>query len=280
MSYKTILIHLSDERRLPGLLTPAITLAQRFGSHLMGLAVLPPVIVEPSMVPGGGEIVVESHRKAFAEEIARMQQAFEVATKDAGIIAEWVSDDAGLGSVWRKVVDYGRTVDLIVAAQLDAGMPHASILGAQEELVLQSGRPVLFIPNTGNYAGLGKRVLIGWNGRREASRAAFDALPILKAAETVKVLWINPQDDKEATQDLPTAVLCTALARHKVKCEATEVAAPDASAGQTLLANIRDTGCDLLVMGCYGHSRLQEFILGGATRYVLQQMTVPVLMAH
>ena len=94
------------------------------------------------------------------------------------------------------------------------------------------------------------------------------------------MLWINLEDDMEATLDVQTAGLCTTLVRHKAKCEAADVSAPYTSAGQTLLAHTRDAGCHLLVMGCYGHSRLQEFILGGTSRYVLQQMTVPMLMAH
>jgi len=274
MSYKTILVHLADEQRLPGLLVPAIALARRFGAHLVGLAVLPQVIVEPSLVPGGASVVIESHRKAFAEEMARMRQAFTVAARDAGVLAEWVSDDAGLWPVWRKVVEYGRAVDLIVAAQ------PVPLVAEEEELVLRSGRPVLFVPIAGNHAGLGKRVLIAWNGRREASRAAFDALPLLTGAEQVKVLWINPDDGGGSAEDVPTAALCLALARHKIKCEAIAAAAPDAGAGQALLGQVRDTGSDLLVMGCYGHSRVQELILGGATRHVFKHMTVPVLMAH
>jgi nucleotide-binding universal stress UspA family protein len=123
-------------------------------------------------------------------------------------------------------------------------------------------------------------VLVAWNGRREAARAVFDALPILRGASDVKVIWVNPQSERERAQGIPAADICTALARHGVKCEATEQVAPRGGVGETLLARAREMGADLLVMGCYGHARLREFVFGGASRHVLRHMPIPVLMSH
>ena len=108
----------------------------------------------------------------------------------------------------------------------------------------------------------------------------FDALPLLQQADEVKVVWVNPQDEGAASADVPAGDICAALARHGVKCEATEVARPQAGVGRTLLMRAAEHGSDLLVMGCYGHSRLREFVLGGASRHVLDHMTIPVLMSH
>ncbi len=126
----------------------------------------------------------------------------------------------------------------------------------------------------------GKKVLVAWNARREAARAVFDALPLLQQADEVKVVWVNPQAEGAAPVDVPAGDICAALARHGVKCEATEVAHPRSGVGRTLLARAAEYGSDLLVMGCYGHSRLREFVLGGASRHVLEHMTIPVLMSH
>jgi nucleotide-binding universal stress UspA family protein len=123
-------------------------------------------------------------------------------------------------------------------------------------------------------------VLVAWNARREAARAVFDALPLLQRAKEVKVVWVNPQSEGELARDVPAADICTALARHGVKCEATQAVQPHSNVGRTLLMQAKDYGADLLVMGCYGHSRLREFVLGGASEYVLRHMTVPVLMSH
>ena len=280
MSYRTILVHAGDERRLSRLLGSALVLARQNDAHVTALSVLPPVIIDPALTPGGVATVIDSHRRAYEQQRTRMQASFNEAIRLAGIIGEWVNADSNHGGVWSKVVDYGRSADLIVASQANPDWPFSKLVEAPAEIVLHSGRPVLLIPNSGQHAELGKRVLIAWNGRREAARAAFDALPILKRAEIVRVLWVNPEQEQELGQDLPAADLCTALARHGVTCEATETTHPKFNAGETLLARVHDTATDLLVMGCYGHSRFREFIFGGATRHLLNHMNVPVLMAH
>ena len=104
-------------------------------------------------------------------------------------------------------------------------------------------------PNAGAHAGVGEKVLVAWNARREAARAVFDALPILQRAKEVKVVWVNPQSEHDVAQDIPAADICAALARHGVKCQATEQIKPHASVGETLLACAKDMRADLLVMG-------------------------------
>jgi nucleotide-binding universal stress UspA family protein len=128
---------------------------------------------------------------------------------------------------------------------------------------------------------VGERVLVAWNAAREAARAAYDALPILQRAREVRVVRVNPQSEREPAQDLPASDICAALARHGVRCGAApEQIAPSTGVGETLLACAQDWKADLLVMGCYGHTRLRELILGGASRHVLSRMTIPVLMSH
>jgi nucleotide-binding universal stress UspA family protein len=146
-------------------------------------------------------------------------------------------------------------------------------------MVVGAGRPVLIVPNEGVHSRIGGRIAVAWNGRREATRAAFDALPLLQKAKEVKVLWIDPRSEGEDAGAFAATDLCTALARHGIACEALE-AASDGSVGATLLSRAIEHRADLLVMGCYGHSRLSELVFGGATRHTLRHMTIPVLMSH
>jgi nucleotide-binding universal stress UspA family protein len=278
MSYKTLLMHFSDEPSYRALIGPAVTLARKFDAHLSALAVVPPFILQPVFMPGDASIIVDDHRKAFVDMAKGLKAKFEEAVREGGVHGEWIDADAGLREPWRIVSEYGRSADLILAVSPEPGPLGSAPPGGEEQLVLQTGRPVLFVPR-GGYTEIGRRIAVAWNGRREASRAAFDALPLLKTAEVVKVVWVNPGDELDAA-DVPTADLCTALARHKVKCESAEVTAPDAKVGDTLTRYLKEEGCDLLVMGCYGHTRLMEFVLGGATRSLLRGMTVPVLMSH
>jgi nucleotide-binding universal stress UspA family protein len=286
MSYKTILVHINDERRLPGLLSAASSLALQHQAHLIGLSVVPPIYIPPASdlaiaVPA----LIETHRDAYRLEEQRMKVVFENATREHVAVgdctAEWRSVDSGhLASGIQVVMPVARTCDLVIASQADPDWSSTTMLDYPDELATDCGRPVLVIPNAPRAQFAAKRILVAWNGRREATRAVFDALPLLKRADDVNVIWIDPQKDSDEVGDVPAADLCAALARHGVKCGQGACANPKLSAGETLLHEATKGGWDMLVMGCYGHSRLREFILGGASRHVLSKMTIPVLMAH
>jgi nucleotide-binding universal stress UspA family protein len=280
MSYKTILVHCNDRRRIETLLMPAVSLAEAFQSHLIGLSVVPPVVIVPTAAALGPPVIVDSHCTLYRADNPAMRAAFEAATRGRGFVAEWRDDDAGAFGVADCVLPYAHAADLVVASQTDREWPGSDRLDIADRLAMESGRPVLIIPNAGVHGPVGERVLVAWNGRREAARAAFDALPILRRAKDVKVVWVNPQSERERAQEIPAAEICAALARHGVKCEATEQIAPRGRVGETLLACATEISADLLVMGCYGHARVREFVFGGASRHVLGYMTIPVLMSH
>jgi nucleotide-binding universal stress UspA family protein len=280
MSYKTILVHCNDRRRIEALLAPAVSLAERFQSHLIGLSVVPPVTIISAGAPLGPPIVVDTHCELYRAENPAMRAAFETATRGRGLAAEWRDDDAGAFSVADCVLPYTHAADLTVASQTDPQWPGTDRLDIADRLAMESGRPVLIVPNAGVHQRVGERVLVAWNGRREAARAAFDALPILLGAQEVKVVWVNPQLERDRARNIPAADICTALARHGVRCQATEQIAPRGGVGETLLACAGEMSANLLVMGCYGHARVREFVFGGASRHVLAHMTIPVLMSH
>ena len=279
MSYKTILLHMADVAKQPDLLAAAVPLARQNKAHLIGLSVLPSIIV----IPGGESgpaIIIEEHRTAFRADMAKLRAGFDEATRGQPFAAEWCEADARIDKVVDVVVEHGRTADLIVAGQPDPKGAAFSQLDPPEQLVFGSGRPVLLVPHQGRCTLPAKRVVVAWNGRREAARAVFDALPLLQQAGEVVVLWVDPQKDGEAAGDLPGVDICRALARHGVKCSTTQNVRPAPDVGTALLASVKSEGADLLVMGCYGHSRFREFVFGGATRHVLKHMDVPVLMSH
>jgi nucleotide-binding universal stress UspA family protein len=277
MAYKTVLVHCNDKDRVAHLAELAAQVAAQFGAHLIGLSVTPPVYVLPAGMPGTPDtLVIDEHCKAYRKHNPEMRAAFEVAARGHNLAAEWREIDAGNRSVTEAALEHASTVDLIVAGQ-KAGLGQLDIA---DHLALGSGRPVLIVPKEAPVRDVGRRIVVGWNARREAARAAFDALPLLKRADWVKVVWVNPQFESGLAWDVPAADVSTALARHGVKCEATEPVRPRAHVGKTLLACAQDHGADLLVMGCYGHSRLREFVFGGASAHVLEHMTLPVLMSH
>jgi nucleotide-binding universal stress UspA family protein len=281
MTYKTVLVHCNDKRRVARVTEAAAAVAHRFQAHLIGLSVTPPVAIIPSGMPGAPDaIVIDDHCVAYRKDNAAMRAAFEAAAVGQSSTVEWQEADADNAGVAGIVLPLARAADLVVAAQSEANWQGSPYLDIADRLAVESGRPVLIVPNEGVHMDFGKKVLVAWNARREAARAVFDALPLLQQADEVKVVWVNPQAEGAAPVDVPAGDICAALARHGVKCEATEVAHPHTGVGRTLLARAAEYGSDLLVMGCYGHSRLREFVLGGASRHVLEHMTIPVLMSH
>lgn len=278
MTYKTILVHLNDERRVAGVMDATMHVAAHGDAHVIGLFVMPPLPTYGALSIGAG--IIKSGLASFQKEAERVHAAFEAACKGRSFVAEWRLVDKAVAPVADIVMEHGRSCDLIMASQRDRSWDFASVMDEPERLVFESGRPVLIVPHSGRFAAFGKRATIAWNGRRESARAVFDALPLLEAADSVRIIWVNPQKEQHLAGDVPAAEIAATLARHGVKCEAATAQAPDISVANILLSGLTDDGSDLLVMGAYGHSRMREFVFGGATRDILEQMTVPVLMSH
>ena len=169
-----------------------------------------------------------------------------------------------------------RHYDLSVVAQeeQDDDVPQNLMI---EAALFESGRPVLVVPYIQTADIKFDRVMLCWDGSRNAARAVADALPFLQRASQIDVVTV---ETKERRNSLRGALIAEHLARHKLKVTLKPIVAPDSDVTNVVLSQAADSETDLIVMGGYGHSRLREFILGGATRGILESMTVPVLMSH
>jgi nucleotide-binding universal stress UspA family protein len=177
-------------------------------------------------------------------------------------------------------VTKGRSADLLIISATNPDETTGVEADFVEQTVMAAGRPIIVLPFKGDSKLNFSDIVLGWNGEREAARAAFDALPILKAAKKVRIVRTDPQKDPSLKGSIAGADLAEALSRHGVKAEATSLPTSGDGAGQALLRCADDNGSDLIVMGAYGHSRLREYIFGGATQYVLAHLNRPVLMSH
>ena len=273
MSYKTILVHLDEQPRRRERLELGLQIANRFDAHLVGLFALQSARVPSYALAEAGAVVEEIETRRRQEMARGAETEFLEAQRRAAAKGEWrLSMDDALAAIRLSA----RYTDLVVAGQPQRDDPLA--MGFAGELVLSAGRPVLFVPYAGRFDDAGKRVLVAWNASREATRAVSDALPFLTRAEGVEVVAFDPRAGQHG--EVPGADLALFLARHGVKASAARQRAPDIDVGSQLLSRAADTGADLIVMGGYGHSRLRELVLGGATRTLLEAMTVPVLMSH
>ncbi|MGH1350773.1 MAG: universal stress protein [Methyloligellaceae bacterium] len=280
MSYKTILVNLNETHRVGPLLDSALIIARKYQAHIIGLHVIPPFNMSVMSDPFGvtPEIVNEylGARKVQADEV---EAAFRSGTEKEGVSCEWRCVDALSNWSERHLIKHARCADLIISDQgaVEGGFSEQTKM--TEQLIVASGRPVLVIPNSGSLASIGDFPLVAWNGSQQASRAVFNAMPFLKSAKEVKVIWVDPNEPDEEL-DLAGSEIGTTLARHDIKVEVAAVNSDHASDGETLIEQVREYASDLLVMGAYGHSQFQEYFLGGATRSVLKLMTVPVLFSH
>lgn len=281
MQFRTILLHLNDEERVPHLIKSARSLSRSGGVHVIGLYVMPSAVPPPELIGGLSVTWLEEQLARYREQGQRIKLAFDSKINEASNIThEWRTDDSSFdANVADAVINHARTADLVVVSQ--AGH-NAWIDDVPERVAIESGRPVLVVPHEGDFERIGTDITIAWKPTKEATRAVFDALPLLKDAQRVRILTVTENGGASPDRSNRTSndELATTLLRHGIHVETETVAQDDLSVADRLLVHTRRTYQDLIVMGVYGHSRFREFILGGVSRDVLQHTKVPVLLAH
>ena len=273
MAYKEVVVHMGPDARSSVRLEAAVALAEHHGGRVTGVYTLPRLVV-----PGFASFELstevykrlDTEQRALAEEAER-QFAERVAKSTAP--SEW---RLMTGDPVEALTTSAHYADITVVGQTDPDDAN-SVSGLADSVVLGAGGPVLIWPYTGSFSVDAETVMLAWNATREAKRALSDALPLLQQAGKVIVLGIDTGDGRH----IPGAEVGAFLARHGVSVEARHaISSSDLGAGDALLSEISDLGAGLLVMGGYGHHRMREVLLGGVTRDILRQMTVPVLMSH
>lgn len=279
MVYRSLLVHLDDDERCALRVQLSIELARRFGAHLVGLA---PTGVSP-LTAYAALGAVDGRMLALAEDSLREVADRHVARFGAACAAAGLPSHEAvvdIGESGESLVRHGRCSDLLVIAQPDRDRPgYLSAIERTGRVVLQAARPTLVVPQAGRFDTVGERVLVAWNGGREAARALADALPMLAHAREVQVLQLGRPGDPALDSAARLEALRRWLAWHGVEATV-RIEHSEIDPADLLLSRAADTGADLIVMGAYGHARWTERVLGGATRSLLAQMTVPLLMSH
>jgi len=278
MTFKNILVHVDDGRTCGRRLALAARLATDFGAELVGAYLVPTRELAPSVAAllPADVVARRLHETGVAQQEAEAR--FREAATAAGVASiEW---RAPAGPAVESAVAHARCTDLVVLGQGDVGDADFAF-GQQltEAVVLGAGRPAVVVPYAAAPATCGQRILVAWDGGREASRALGDALPLLARAQQVTVMSVH-SSGTGATDHAATSRLSAYLRSHRIEIAVDHSVVDDMKVGEWLLSRAADLGSDLIVMGAYAHTRLREFVLGGVTRSMLEAMTVPVLMAH
>lgn len=276
MTYKTILVYIDAHPQAAHQWTAAASMAKAFGAHLVGLA------------STGVERYLDSSAMQDPASPAIVQCLNTLRQRANSAMADFskAAHEAGATDVQSRQTDAEAT-DALIGAALYADLCVVGHYGGQARLDGQgremvadiaaaSGCPVLALPDGGSVTFPFQKILVAWNGSREASRAVHFAMPLLQGAGEVEVAVMG--DALEARNELlPAAEIGRLLARHGVASKVLQ--RPKTSdVGHALLELASDHAADLIVMGCYGHSRVREMLLGGATRSVLSAATVPIFM--
>lgn len=271
---KNITLHLADEPRKEAMLGVAVSLALQFGSSLTGVVGVPGLTIPSHAAVRIPAEAIEQFQSDQQAEAKRLTDSFRNACARNEIASQVLSEEASPLALLTRV---SRSTDLVIIGQTDPdrpSRPEFDIL--PQQLVLAAACPVCIVPYAGRFATVGRRIMVAWNDSREASRAVRDAMPLLRRAELVKILAVNPS----RSWDIPCADIAAYLAHHGVKAEAAHAFSQGIDTADSLVSSLSDFGADFLVMGAWGHSRFTELMLGGVTRGVLAQMTVPTLLSH
>jgi nucleotide-binding universal stress UspA family protein len=275
---KNLLVHIPSERLIRPVVDGAISLAVMRAAHLDAVSVGYETANVGLAIDGGAAVAAVfeiEHERALARANAALA-VFEAEARNAGI-SYGLQPLAYLPAEAAATVGASaRLYDLTIVLQpepdrdtFDNTMP--------QEILFQSGGPVLFIPYTHKGPFEPRRIGIAWDGSRLAARALRDAAPFLARAQAITIISIN---EAQAPTDPSAAALTAHLARRGLTARIERMTADHADIQPTILSIAADSGLDLIVMGGYGYSRFQERILGGVTRGMLQSMTVPTLMSH
>ncbi|MGE3290636.1 MAG: universal stress protein [Geminicoccaceae bacterium] len=275
MAITEVLVHVDATPAAEARLRAAVKVGAAARAHVGALF----LVAEPFLRALVGrhlpEEFVREQLAALEKEADERLQALATLAADRGVKLATHRETATIDHLPAILARQGRCADLVVVGP-GTDTDESSLT---EAAFMDTGRPALVVPAAWAGELPPKRALVAWDGSREAARAAGDAVPLLKQAEEVVVLTVDPHRAAARFSDQPGTGMSTFLTRHGAKARVKQVTASGAIA-DTILAQVSEERADLLVMGGYGHSRVREFLFGGVTHSILESTTTPVLLAH
>ncbi|GAB0119412.1 universal stress protein [Acidisoma sp. 7E03] len=277
MSLTSLLAALQPDTDNAAVIGAAASLAARFGAHIDGLVLAPPLRISPSEAYLASDLAAED-RTLRMDQMQRVETAFRAGMEGQAPTIGWHAD-LHAGDIAAAIGDHARSSDLILAASEPprgfTAPPAAFRLG---DLVMQAGRPVLVLPTSPDRALTLTHALVAWKDGVPARRALADSLPLLHKCRRVTLVELVPEAElPEAERRL--RLIAGWLARHGITA-AQHAAASVGEDARRLQQIAKEESADLLVAGAYAHSRAQEWLFGGVTRRLLTHPEIPTLLSH
>ena len=279
MSIKTILTCLLDVETADGLLAAATLLARRHGAHVIGLHTLESLMVYPGIALHAPDIIFTEFGASQAKQSAALEKIFEQHSHAEDFVSEWRLLQSRSATAAERIVESAQSADIVLMPAPDPQAETNAHTRLLEDVIRDAGRPVIVVPR--HFAGdrLGQKILIGWNGTREAVRAAHDARTLLRAGDTAHILRINDHS-KDSGLDATSNDLAAAFARHQIDTTLVERSWQHPGVAAALNKEAFEQGADLIAVGAFGHSRAYDLVIGAATRELLRKADIPVLFSR
>lgn len=277
MTYATVMVSLALDQSNEARLEAAGQIAERFDAAIIGIAASqfsPPLYFTSG---GHAQNLIDEGRAAVKKRIGELETQFREATKTRARHVEW---RCAIDFPARYILREARCADIIVSGEDTGAFSDPFVQASSKDLVMQSGRPLLVVPNTVKWLDL-RSVLVAWKDTPEARRAIVDSLGMLRKARDVAVAEIPEQGGSRSAAVARVRDVVAWLSRHGVS--ASELV-PEIDGEQTTMAQLdaiaADVGAGVVVAGAYGHSRFREWILGGMTQHLITQSARCVLLSH
>jgi nucleotide-binding universal stress UspA family protein len=278
MKYETIVVHLDCGQCSTERLDLAVRIAAQFDARLIGLFALDLYAGLPAAADAGSILVeAELQRREACMSDAQAEFFDKCATRSVNAEWQFSEDDAA-----KEVALAACCADLVVIGQTDPATRVDNGVSASfaTDVVLTAAKPVLIVPHTGHFEGIGKRTLVAWNAAPESRRAMRDALPVLERSQAVEVVSFEEGGDHLDPDENDRLAVHAYLQDRGVNATVTRYFAEDFPPGELILSQALEEHADCIVMGAFGESRDKGNMLGSATRTVMNHTTVPVIMSH
>ena len=277
MTWSSLIVYVDDEADNTQRIEQAAALARAHGAHLIGVSACAPETPVADAYGAGillGEVLMEQHERAENALKGAEARFHEIATL-AGVSCEWRAD---VGDPTSLLIKHARAADVLIVGR-DAANASGWRAPHPADLAMRAGRSILIVPPNPARSVAGAPVLLAWTDSRESRLAAVAAIPMLREAESVRVLELCDPEDMDGAR-LRTADVVAWLTRHGVRAEAEARAHDDRSAGRRLLDCAAEMKAGAIVSGAWGHARMRQWIFGGVTQTLITESPVALLLAH
>ncbi len=270
MAFKDIQVYTDNDTDCENRVLSAVNLSIHFDAYLTGLYAMRRMSVPAYPGAASSVAVYNAFENSSIEQYELARKLFEEKTLATDIDTKFVMLE---GDLVDDIAVQSRYADLLVISQNQNENSNLNMHYQPDNILLSAACPVLLVPDSKPITSPPQSAMVAWDGSRECAIALRAALPMLKQVGKVDLVSVS-SNEAEAMD------ITLHINRHGIKAETHFVEGSQASAGKTLLEQADVLGSELLVMGAYGHSRLRQMVLGGATKYVLKNANLPIMFAH